>query len=120
MTGLFLALCFAAFAGAAMATCACAVAGQYTCQVPVAVLCQGCARDVTISLEPRGGCRVSFSPTPGVAALDVSGAVNLQIQTPAVSPSFRRRGSYRKVRAAISRQSPSQLCFVFNGSQYCE
>ena len=55
-------------------------AAQYACRVPLAVLCQGCAGDVTIALQPRGGCRVSFSPAPGGAVQPVSGAITLQFK----------------------------------------
>ncbi len=93
-------------------------AAQYACQVPLAVLCQGCASDVTITLQPRGGCRVSFSPAPGAASPSVSGAVTLQIQTPAPPV---RRGIYSRAHYAARPFQPSRgACFAFNGHQYCE
>jgi hypothetical protein len=94
-------------------------AAQYACRVPLAVLCQGCAGDVTIALQPRGGCRVSFSPAPGGAVQPVSGAITLQIQTP--SAQFTRRGASSRQRSAAKPLQPSRgACFVFNDRQYCE
>ena len=94
-------------------------AGQYACQVPLAVLCPGCAAAVTIALDPRGGCRVSFTPAPGAASSSVSGVVTLQIETPPPAPP--RRGVYSRARhAARPLQSSRGACFLFNGHQYCE
>ncbi len=93
-------------------------AAQYACQVPLAVLCQGCAADVIITLQPRGGCRVTFTPAPGAAPPPVSGAVTLQIQIPALPV---RRGIYSRARRAVAPVSSSRgACFAFNGHQYCE
>lgn len=50
-----------------------AAAGQYNCEVPVAVLCQGCATDVTIALQARGRCRVSFNPAPDLCSRETHG-----------------------------------------------
>lgn len=94
-------------------------AAQYACQVPLAVLCQGCATDVTVTLQPRGGCRVSFSPAPGAASPAVSGAVTLQIQTPAAPQA--RRGVYSRAHYAARPLQPSRgACFAFNSHEYCE
>jgi hypothetical protein len=98
-----------------------APAGQYNCEVPVAVLCQGCATDVSISLQARGGCRVSFTPASSAAAAQLAGAVSFRISTPSTpnAPAFRRRASYR-THVAASPQSSNGACFSFNGQQYCE
>jgi hypothetical protein len=94
-------------------------AGEYTCHVPVAVLCQGCANHVVIALQPGGGCRVSFNPAPSSTSPVVAGAVDLQIQTGASAPA-RRKPGYHRGHIAVARQSPSHPCFVFNDQQYCE
>jgi hypothetical protein len=96
-----------------------AKAGQFACQVPVAVLCQGCAKDVVISLQPGGGCRVSFNPVVG-ATPPPAGAVSVRIETPSAPPRAPRSAIYRRGRVAIARQSSSHPCFAFNGQQYCE
>ena len=93
-------------------------AAQYVCHVPLSVLCQDCATDVTIALQPRGGCRVSFSPAAGTPSPAVSGAVTLQIQTPA--PPVRHGVYARARRAAAPPPSSRGSCFEFNGHQYCE
>ena len=93
-------------------------AGQYSCQVPLAVLCPGCATNVTITLQPRGSCRVSFSPATGGASPPPSGAVTLQIETPAPQG---RRGVFSRARhAGRLLQTSGRPCFTFNGNQYCE
>jgi hypothetical protein len=98
-----------------------AAAGQYNCEVPVAVLCQGCATDVSIALQSRGGCRVSFTPASTAAASQLTGAVSFRIWTPNASSvaAFRHKVAYRG-RVASSRSSPKESCFSFNGQQYCE
>ncbi len=101
-------------------------AGQYSCQVPASVLCQGCSSDVAITLEPRGGCRVSFSPAPAWGTGHPSGTVSLQIVTPAapvsrLAPAPRRKVAWRtRPVAAQPRQASGGRCFSFNGTQYCE
>jgi hypothetical protein len=98
-----------------------AEAGQYTCEVPVAVLCQGCATDISIALQARGGCRVSFTPAPTAAAAQLSGAVSVRIWTPNApnAAAYRHKVAYRG-RVASSRPSSKESCFSFNGQQYCE
>jgi hypothetical protein len=98
-----------------------AEAGQYNCEVPVAVLCQGCATDASIALQLHGGCRVSFNPAPTARATQLTGAVSLRIWTPnpLSAAAFRRKVAYRSPVAA-SRPSSRGTCFSFNGQQYCE
>ena len=99
-----------------------AAAGQYSCQVPASVLCQGCSTDVAIALQPGGGCRVSFSPAPAWATARPSETVSLRIVTPAAPApraAPRRRVAWRS-RVAASQPSPKAACFIFNGQQYCE
>lgn len=93
-------------------------AGQYSCQVPASVICQGCSTNVAISLLPGGGCRVSFSPArSGVAALP-SGTVSLRIDTPAARTPRPRVAS--RTRTSTSQPPGRSACFVFNGQRYCE
>jgi hypothetical protein len=95
-------------------------AGQFICHVPVAVLCQGCADRVVISLQPGGSCRVSFNPNVGATATPATGAVDLQIETPGAPLRARPNGLYRRGHVTIARQSPKHSCFVFKDQQYCE
>ena len=80
-----------------------AAAGQYSCQVPASVLCQGCSTDVAITLQPGGGCRVSFSPAPAWATARPSGTVSLRIVTPA-APAPERRPGARSPGGAVSQR----------------
>jgi hypothetical protein len=98
-----------------------AAAGQYTCEVPIAVLCQGCATGVSIRLDRNGGCRVSFNPTSSAAAPVLAGAVPLRILTPTAPrvPAFRRRIAYGS-RVGTKQPSLRGACFTFNGQEYCE
>jgi hypothetical protein len=95
-----------------------AEAGQYVCQIPLALLCEGCARNVEISLQPGGSCRVSFDPSRAGAATP-AGKVDIQIQTPAPPPRATRVAFYRRSRVALARPL-SGRCFAFNGHEYCE
>jgi hypothetical protein len=97
-----------------------AAAGQYNCEVPVAVLCQGCATDVSIALQAHGECRVSFNPASTATAAQLTGAINLRIWAPNTpsAPAFRRKVAYRSPVAPPPRARGA--CFLFNGQQYCE
>jgi hypothetical protein len=97
-----------------------AAAGQYNCEVPVSVLCPGCATGVSIALQAHGGCRVSFNPTSSAAAAQLTGAINLRIwaPNPPSAPAFRRKVAYRSQVAPPPRTRVA--CFLFNGQQYCE
>ena len=85
-------------------------AAQYGCQVPLAVLCPGCAANVTITLQPRGGCRVSFSPAPSGASPPPSGAVTLQIEISGAAGTSRRLLPRAPRRATASNVWPALLC----------
>jgi hypothetical protein len=116
---------FAILAGAA----APARAATYTCRVPRALLCEGCAQQIAISLLPGGGCRVSFTPpaaapssaAPSTSAPAPAGQLELQIQ-PAPSYAAPRAPVYRTRRVALAprKAAPAHSCFTFNGAQYCE
>ena len=97
-----------------------AVAGQYNCKVPAAVLCQGCSTDVRIALQAHGECRVSFNPASTATAAQLTGAVNLRIwvPNPPPAPAFRRKAAYR---SHVAPPTPARgACFLFNEQQYCE
>ena len=91
-------------------------AGGYVCTIPRALLCDGCASQIAITLIRGGTCRVSFTPiAPGTAP--TSGTpFSFYVQTPAVGAEPRPAAKPRPPAAAATRQR----CFVFNNNQYCE
>jgi hypothetical protein len=99
-----------------------AEAGQYSCQIPAALLCEGCARNIEISLLPGGVCRVSFNAASAAAGANDAavpvGKVDIRIQTPPSPP--RRMAAYTRPRVALARRSSGRSCFLFNGHEYCE
>lgn len=99
-----------------------AEAGQYSCQIPAALLCEGCAKSIEISLQPGGGCRVSFDPpsAPASSAAAPAGKVDIEIQTPPAPSRPVRVAVYRRPRVALPRPWPRRSCFEFNGREYCE
>jgi hypothetical protein len=93
-----------------------AAAGSYVCNLPRALLCENCARDLTITLTHGGACRVSF--TAGASAAPDASRMTFRfaVLTP-VARTWRPR--------VVTRSAPlaapvSGRCFVFNGAQYCE
>jgi hypothetical protein len=104
------------------------IAGPYTCAVPRALLCEGCASQLAIRLLPGGGCRISFTaPSPG-APTSPSGAApeapfTFVIESaPAAGATpghWRSRLAGRHKPLAEARTAHAR-CFVFNGNEYCE
>jgi len=97
-------------------------AAGYTCRVPRALLCDGCAQQIAISLQPGGGCRISFTPPAAAASPSAPASTDqleLQIQSAPiyVAP---RVAALRPRRAVAARPAATGRCFVFNGQQYCE
>ena len=112
---------FALLIGAA-ALAAPADAAQYTCRVPRALLCEGCAQQIAISLQADGGCRISFTPGAGAAASGgaaASSQLEFQVQSAPVyvAPHV---AAYRPRRFASTRPAPKSRCFIFNANEYCE
>ncbi|MGO9768654.1 MAG: hypothetical protein ACLPSW_03695 [Roseiarcus sp.] len=109
---------FALLVGAAAPTWA----AGYTCRVPRALLCDGCAQQIAISLQPGGGCRISFTPPPAAPSSNEPappGQLELQIQ-PAPITAAPRAPVYRPRRVVQAPRAPAHPCFTFNGAQYCE
>ena len=84
----------AAFVAATGSTVPASVAraGGYVCTIPRALLCDGCASQVAITLVRGGTCRVSFTPvapgtplSPGLGLTGGPGA-NPAPANPAVDP----------------------------------
>jgi hypothetical protein len=97
-----------------------ALSGSYVCNVPRALLCEGCASQMTITLVRGGGCRVAFTPGAPGGAPAAQTPFNFVVQTPAVAT--QRPYAVKRVSAAQApaAAAPRGRCFVFNGNQYCE
>ena len=97
-----------------------ATAGVYRCNVPRALLCEGCASEVAITLLPSGACRVSFTPpsTTGAAA-PAAQRFSFSVETYS-APAVRRRIWRASATPRPMTSGGHGQCFVFNGSQYCE
>jgi hypothetical protein len=104
--------------------------GPYSCAVPRALLCEGCASQLEIKLLANGACRISFTApswpaeaSPPVAA-PVQGALTFTIeQSPAVarrSTSAHWRGPQRRPTPVAEAKAAHAKCFVFNANEYCE
>ena len=105
-------------------------AGSYSCAVPRALLCEGCADQIAIFLRTDGRCRVTF--TPGQPATSpASGGAPLVFTVelgPAAAPMIRRPPQFggRRVnfanrhREGADFKPPQPRCFVFNENRYCE
>lgn len=92
-------------------------AGGYVCSIPRALLCDGCASQIAITLVRGGTCRVSFTPVaPGTAPATAT-AFRFYVQTPAIVAAQRPAA---KPGSPASTAAPGAKCFVFNGNQYCE
>lgn len=111
----------------ALVSAASAMTNEYSCRVPRALLCEGCASQITIALQPGGSCRISFT-APGAempaAAKPPSDQVELRVEAaPVVITRFaQRRGAWpwRTHTVALVNPTPSGRCFIFNSQQYCE
>ena len=92
-----------------------ASAGTAVCNVPRALLCDGCATAIVVRITPRYGCRVAF--TPGTATQTWEGAVPITFVYGAPS----ERAWTKRLRAAPAPDAAGRgRCLVFNGNQYCE
>jgi hypothetical protein len=93
------------------------------CRVPRALLCPGCAAQIVVSLQPGGGCRISFSPEAPSPANAASEQLEFHVEAPPVAVTRTApRGAltWRARHVAQARVAPSRRCFVFNAQEYCE
>lgn len=111
----------------AVLTHATASANEYSCRVPRALLCEGCADQIAIALQTDGRCRISFTPPAAEASVAVkppSDSVELKVEaTPVVVTRFVPRRvptAWRPHTVAYVKPASSAHCFVFNAQQYCE
>jgi hypothetical protein len=97
--------------------------GEYSCRVPRALLCKGCASQIAIVLQPGGGCRISFSPEGTLAPDSSQDQLDFRVSAPPTNllrAPTRTRLSRPSHRATFARQTPLERCFVFNAQKYCE
>ncbi|MGO8798514.1 MAG: hypothetical protein ACLQE9_16480 [Roseiarcus sp.] len=115
---------FVALAAAPLASTA--ARADYACRVPRAILCDGCAKAIAITLQRDGSCRISFTPT--ASATDAAAGapqptdINFQVDV-APAPRIVRRAAYVPGYArhvSWLRAAPEAHCFVFNDRRYCE
>jgi hypothetical protein len=108
---------FATFVGLSiLAAAGPASAGAYVCNLPRALLCADCARDLTIELIANGACRVSFTPSNPDTPKTETLPLRFQVLTP--GPRYwRPRHAAKPASASLG---PSDRCFSFNGNKYCE
>jgi hypothetical protein len=90
-------------------------AGGYVCNIPRALLCDGCASHVAITLVRGGTCRVGFTPVAPGSAPTSTASFSFTVQTPAAEP---RPAAKRRAPAATA--APGSKCFIFNNIQHCE
>lgn len=112
----------AAGAAVALIVAPTAKASEYLCRVPRALLCDGCARQIAITLQSGGGCRISFTPadvSPSQLPVRATETFEFRVEmSPMAVPRLQRR--WRTPRVALARPPPNSGCFVFNGQKYCE
>lgn len=100
-----------------------AMPNAYSCRVPRALLCEGCANHIAIALQANGVCRISFnadtvaSHEPPSASAPIEFTVDLPPAPVVVAP---RRTSWRAHYVGLARLAAPAHCFVFNAQQYCE
>jgi hypothetical protein len=107
---------FVAAAGSAVPASV-ARAGGYVCTIPRALLCDGCASQIAITLVRGGACRVSFTPVALGTAPSGGTSFSFYVQTPAIDAAPHVTAKPRQPAAAAATR---QKCFVFNNNQYCE
>ena len=113
----------AAAAGAAVVLAAASPAwpSEYSCRVPRALLCEGCASQIAITLQPGGNCRISFTPDTPAAHAPAEATERLEFRVEAAPIVVARpRASWRARNFALARPASSERCFVFNALKYCE
>ena len=102
-----------------------AKANEYSCRLPRALLCDGCANQIAITLQRGGGCRISFAPAEQTSASAKAPSEQLELRVeaePVAITRFVPRGriAWHTRSVAWARPASSRRCFVFNSQQYCE
>jgi len=104
-------------------------ARAYSCDVPRALLCEGCASEIMISLLADGRCRVGFTSSAAPVTAPAVGEERFSFRVDVAPPyvvSRRPTSGYWRAGLTVHRRplaaltSPRARCFVFNGNSYCE
>jgi hypothetical protein len=103
------------FALSTIAAASAAIASPYNCNLPRALLCEDCARALSITLTPDGACRITF--TPGDQTSSSTQSLPLHFEAPTPAPRFWRQRIAWKPRTA---PAPGGKCISFSGNHYCE
>lgn len=93
---------------------------EYFCEVPRALLCDGCASHIAIALQPGGACRVSFTPASVNLQTPSHEPERVEFQVQAPQPVQRHISFRRQQTAVFAKPASSRRCFVFNAAEYCE
>jgi hypothetical protein len=93
---------------------------EYFCEVPRALLCDGCASHIAIALQPGGACRISFSSASVNLQTPSRESERVEFQVQAPQPVQRHISFRRQQTAVFAKPSSSRRCFVFNAAEYCE
>jgi hypothetical protein len=94
---------------------------EYLCEVPRALLCDGCASHIAIALQPGGNCRISFTPASVDPQTPSHESERVEFQVQLAPQPIQHRVAFRRQQTAVfAKSSPSRRCFVFNASEYCE
>jgi hypothetical protein len=93
------------------------------CNIPAALLCEGCAEHVSIRVNLNGVCRISFTPGDGSTSDGSGKSVRMEIEID--RPKARVLGSIKTRRQQsvvnqLLRKDVSASCFQFNGRRFCE
>lgn len=98
---------------AALLVCLAPAAARATsCEIPRALLCEGCASAITVTVAPGGGCRIAFTPGGGAGAL--------RLKVLRAAPALRRHYAPVSRRVAPWRPAVGSRCFMAGMRQYCE
>ena len=121
-------LAFAAVSAGLLPLQTAQAAEAVACRIPQILLCEGCARDLRISVGSGGECTVTFKP--GVASEQTRANAGTGIATVMVEPLRERvfvprpRADEERVarrphyaRAGAERLRPR--CFSYNGQEFC-
>lgn len=105
---------------ALLACLAPAAARAASCEIPRALLCEGCASALTVTITPAGGCRIAFTPggDAGPLRLEVRRLPTSRAST--LRPSWRRVATVASRRATLWRPAAGPRCFTAGLRRYCE
>ncbi|MET0605922.1 MAG: hypothetical protein ABWZ80_05665 [Beijerinckiaceae bacterium] len=96
------------------------IADARVCQVPRALLCDGCSERLTITLMRSGRCVVSALPGRGQSTA-ASPYLTVRVNVAPVAPTLRKRSIRRQTAESTVAFGPiGSRCFIFRDRRYCE